>query len=124
MELYELPFARFIKLRDDTVEVIVNDGIEYDTDMLEQYHDWVRKNLKHPSFVMVNKINSYTYNFDVQRKIGAIPEIKAVAHVVYTRASQVATEAMTELPRVRPMTFNIFTTREDALAWLDSQREA
>lgn len=124
MELYELPFAKCIKLSDDTVEVIVNEGVEYDIDMLNQYHGWVKTHLKHPCYIMVNKINSYTYTFDVQRKIATIPEIKAVAHVVYNRASQVATEAMAELPRTRPVNYNIFSSREAALAWLDKQRSA
>ena len=122
MELFQLSFAKFIKIKDDLVEVIVNDGIEYDLDMLEQYHQWIKENTTHPCYILVNKINDYTYTFDVQRKLGAIPEIKAIAQVVYSRASKISTEAMTDIPKVRPWTAGIFSTRAEALAWLNAKR--
>ena len=37
MNLYELPFAKIIILRNDIAEVIINDGIEIDPIMVHQY---------------------------------------------------------------------------------------
>jgi len=122
MELYELSFVKLIKLKDDLVEVIVNDGIEYDLAMLAEYHNWIKQNTSHPCYILVNKINDYTYTFDVQRNLGTIPEIRAIAHVVYTKASKISTEAMNDVPKIRPWNAGIFYTREEALAWLDTQR--
>lgn len=122
MKLYELSFAKIIKLRDDIAEVIVNEGIEYDMDMVEEYHQWIREHLQAPCYMLVNRLNSYTYTFEVQRKLATIPEIKAIALVVYNRSSLVGAEAIANIPKVRPWNSQICTSREDALAWLESQR--
>lgn len=123
MEITELSFAKIIKLDADMAEVIVNDGIEYDMDMLEEYHAWICNNMQTPSCILVNKVNDYTYTFEVQRKLAAIPEIRAIAHLVYSRASKLATQAMIDLPKVAPWNTNIFHDRESALQWLQEQRQ-
>ena len=122
MELYELSFVKLIKIRDDLVEVIVNDGIEYDEKMLGVYHGWLLKNMAHPCYVMVNKINDYTYTFDVQRAIGGLSEIGAIAQVVYSRGSEIAMESLLEISEKMPEKTRIFYNRDDALAWLDERK--
>lgn len=123
MELFELPFLKIVKLKDDLIEVITNEGVELDTHMMEQYHDWIRQNLRHPCYILVNKINAYTYSFDVQRKLSTIPEVKAIALVVYTQASHLATESLLEMPRQTPWNSKIFNNRDEALQWLEQQRK-
>jgi len=41
MDLHELPFAKIIILREDIAEVIINDGIKMDSEMVDQYHDFL-----------------------------------------------------------------------------------
>lgn len=122
MDLYELPHTKIIKLSDDVAEVIVNEGVEYDMKMVELYHQWIRDHMHHPCCILVNKVNSYTYSFEAQRKLATIPEIKAIALVVYSRASEVATESLVELPKSKPWNSKIFSDREKALQWLASQQ--
>ena len=38
MNLYELPFAKIIILRDDIAEVMINEGVIMDLAMVEQYN--------------------------------------------------------------------------------------
>ena len=123
MEIFELSFVKIIKLDDDLAEVIVNEGVNYDLDMLNDYHDWIRQNMKHPCYILVNRINTYAYTFDAIQKLGTIEEIKAIGMVVYTRASKVAAETLREFPKNRPWNSQIFNSRDDALAWLSSERE-
>ena len=122
MELFDLPFLKIIKLGDDLIEVITHEGVELDTGMMEQYHTWIRNKLKHPCYILVNKINAYSYSFEVQQNLSTIPEIKAIALLVYTQASQLATESLQDMPRQKPWNSKVFSSREEALQWLEAQR--
>ena len=122
MKFQDLGFCQAIKLDDDLAEFVVNEGVELDLPMVGTYHDWIVNNMSIPCLVLVNKVNSYTYTFDAQIKIGTLPEIKAIAFIVYSRVSKIATEALSDLPRDRVWNFRIFNNRENAIDWLKSQR--
>jgi len=124
MESYKLSFCKINKLDVDTAEFIVNDGVEFDLPFVEEYHQWIQQNLIAPSFILVNKKNSYTYTFEAQRKIGTIAEIKALAFVTYTPISEFTTQALSELPRETSWNAAFFSDRESALTWLSEQRAA
>jgi hypothetical protein len=123
VELYELPFVKLIKLGDDTLEVIVNEGVDYSVEMAAQYHAWVRSNMADPCFVMVNRINSYSYTYEVRQKLGSLEQIKAIAMVAYTRISQLSAESVLKGTRLTPLNSKIFNNREEALSWLESLRK-
>lgn len=123
MEMHDLPFVQLIKLAPDLVEAIVADGVEMDSAMVAQYHDWIRQHMADPCLVLVNKRNAYSYTFDAQREIGTIPQIKAIAFLTYSPISDVATENLAEFPRSKPWRTHIFHDRDEALAWLVAQRD-
>jgi len=75
MKLYELSFAKIIILRDDIAEVIVNDGIEMNMLMFEEYHNFLLSNLKAPFSLLINKVNSYSYNAEVLKNLAELTEI-------------------------------------------------
>lgn len=122
MELYELPFVKIIKIDDDIAEVIVNDGVDYDMQMAEQYEKWITDNMADPCYIMVNRVNSYSYSFEVQQRLGSIRQIRAIALVAYTRTSHMAAKALSERLTLTPRDSRIFDNREDALQWLAQQR--
>lgn len=123
MDLYVLPFVKIIKLSEDIAEVIVNEGVEYTLEMAEQYHQWIRDNMAHPCYVLVNRLNSYSYTFPVQQRLGTIPEIRAIALVTYNRSSELAAESIQNIPKSRLWNSRIFKGRDDALLWLKQQRD-
>ena len=123
MEVFQLSFTKIIKLSDSIAEVFVNEGVEYDMKMAEEYHQWIREHMTTPCYILVNKLNAYTYTFEVQRELATIPEIAAIAHVVYTRSSELACQSMMDIPKVRPWNSKIFKDRSEALAWLESQQK-
>jgi len=118
MNLYELSFAKIIVLRDDIAEVIINDAVVMNAAMVEQYHEFLRSILTSPFSLLINKINSYTYDFDAQIELATIGEINAMAVVAYNRITELTTESLASYPRSKKWNLQIFMNRNDALAWL------
>ena len=79
MELHELPYAKIIVLKDDIAEVIIDDDIVMDETMVEHYHGFLLSHLNAPFSLLINKVNSYTYDFNAQMKLATLVEIKAMA---------------------------------------------
>jgi hypothetical protein len=123
MDLHELPFAKIIILRHDIAEVIINDGVKMDIAMVEQYHDFLLSHLRAPFSILVNKINSYTYDFDAQEKLATLKEINAMAVVAYNPVTEITTEILASYPRNVKWNLRIFSNRDDALTWLLSEQE-
>jgi len=122
MEKYELPFAKIIILREDIAEVIINDGIEMDVNMVEQYHNFLLSHLHAPFSLLVNKINAYSYDFPAQEKIASLKEINAMAVVAYNLTTEITTETLASYPRDVKWNLKIFSNRDEALSWLLSEQ--
>jgi hypothetical protein len=124
MDTYELPFATINILREDIAEVIVNEGIEMNVEMVQQYHDFLLSHLKPPFALLVNKMHSYSYDFPAQEKLATLTEINAMAVVAYHRRTVITTEMLASYPRERKWNIKIFRDRDEALAWLLSEQSA
>ena len=122
MEIYELPFAKIIILRDDIAEVIINEGIEINLDMVEQYHEFLLSHLHAPFSLLMNNVNAYSYDFSAQGKLATLQEIHAIAVVAYRRSTEIATEVLVSHPRDVEWNLKIFPNRHDALNWLLSEQ--
>jgi hypothetical protein len=124
MDLHELSFARIILLREDIAEVMINDGVIMDVEMVDQFHDFLLSHLRAPFSLLVNKINSYTYDFPAQQKLGTPKEINAIAVVAYNRVAKISTQSLASFPRDSEWNLEIFSNRDGALAWLMSEQDA
>ena len=124
MDLYELPFANIRILRNDIAEVVINDGIQMNLAMVDQYHDFLLSHLQAPFSLLINKVNAYSYDFDAQEKLATLTEINAMAVVVYNRITEITTETLASFPRVVEWNLQIFSNRKEALAWLLTQQDA
>jgi len=122
MDLHELPFAKIIILRDDIAEVMINDGVRMNQEMVEQYHNFLLSHLRAPFSLLINKINSYTYDFHAQEKLATLKEINAMAVVAYNRVTKITTETLASYPRDVKWNLEIFSNRDEALAWLLSEQ--
>jgi len=122
MDLHELPFAKIIILREDIAEVMINEGVRMDAAMVETYHDFLLSHLRAPFSLLINKINSYTYDFQAQEKLATLKEIYAMAVVAYNRVTRITTETLASYPRDVKWNLKIFSNRDEALAWLISQQ--
>jgi len=122
MDLYELPFAKIIILRDDIAEVMINDGVEMNVGMVEQYHSFLLSHLQAPFSLLINKVNSYTYDFHAQEELATLKEIKAMAVIANNRVTKITTETLASFPRDVEWNLKIFSNRDEAMAWLFSQQ--
>lgn len=122
MDLYELPFAKIIILRDDIAEVIINEGVQMDLSMVRQYHDFLLSHLRPPFSLLINKVNAYTYDFDAQEQLATLEEINAMAVVAYNKVTEIVTETLASYPRDVQWNLEIFTNRDEALSWLLTQQ--
>ena len=118
MQVYELDFGKIIAVDNSLAEVIINDGVEIDDKIVEQYHDFLVAHFIAPFSLLINKINSYTYTFSAQRSLATIPQIHAMAVIAYSDVSKTATEALIEAPRQKEWNIEIFNDRNSALNWL------
>lgn len=123
MDLHELPFAKIVLLQEDMAEVIVNDGVAMDVGMVNQYHKYLLTHLRSPFSLLINKINSYTYDFDAQIELATLVEINAMAVVSYNRITKVTTETLASYPRDKMWNLKVFSNREEALVWLLSEQQ-
>ena len=123
MHEYQLPFADLKILRKDIAEVIIHDGIEMDLEMVQQYHDSLLQHLQPPFSLLINKINSYTYTFDAQKTLATLPEINAMAVIVYNDISKVSTDSLATFPRDTQWNIKIFYDRFAAISWLELQQK-
>ncbi|GAA0854492.1 hypothetical protein [Aliiglaciecola litoralis] len=118
-----LDFAKIIILRDDIAEIVVDEGVEMTSAMVDQYHTCLIENLLSPFSVLINKINTYTYDFQAQLKIGTIENIHAMAVVTYSRHAELATDVMDKtMPRENKWNMQLFSERNVALEWLKEQQ--
>jgi len=122
MVLHELPYAKIITLQDDIAEVIIDDEVIMDEAMVDHYHEFLLSHLKAPFSLLVNKVNSYTYDFNAQMKLATLVEINAMAVVAYNRITQTTTELLASYPRSRKWSLKVFSNRNEALSWLISEQ--
>ena len=94
MELHELPYAKIIILQEDIAEVIIDEEVVMDVQMVEHYHDFLLSHLSPPFSLLINKVNSYTYDFNAQLKLATLGEINAMAVVAYNRITEIATDSL------------------------------
>lgn len=123
MKSHELPFGKIIIIRDDIAEVIINDGVEMNREMVEDYHNFLLSNLHIPFSLLINKINTYSYDFHAQEKLATLNEINAMAVVAYNQLSKIATESLKLFPRSFDWNLSTFENRDDALTWLFSEQD-
>ncbi len=123
MDLYELPYAKIIILHNNIAEVMINDEVKMDLEMVEHYHEFLLSHLRSPFSLLINKINSYTYDFDAQLKLATLKEINAMAVVAYNRITRITTESLASYPRSEKWNLKVFSNRDDALDWLLLQQK-
>ena len=115
---YDIEFAKINLLREDIAEVIINNGIELNAEMVDAYHDFLITHLKAPFSLLINKINSYTYDFAAQQKLATIDHINAMAVVTYKHSAMITTLYLASQPREKSWNLQVFSDRETALHWL------
>ncbi|MDD7886514.1 hypothetical protein [Flavivirga sp. 57AJ16] len=119
MKSYRLSFGTITIINYKLAEVVVDDGIEMDEAMVNQYQFFLLNNLEAPFSLLVNKKHSYSYTFPAQRKITHLDGIKAVAIVIGTSSALMSTKALLGVNGNSYKALKLFQDREEALTWLN-----
>ncbi len=122
MNLYELHFAKIIILHEDIAEVLINDGVDMNVKMVDEYHDFLLSHLRAPFSLLINKVNPYSYDFHAQQKLATLKEINAMAVVAYNRMTEITTESLISFPRQVKWNLKMFSNRDEALIWLIAEQ--
>ncbi|MCJ8311465.1 MAG: hypothetical protein MJK11_00670 [Pseudomonadales bacterium] len=123
IQSYKLPFAKINILSESIAEVIINENVEMTLDMVNHYHEFLLTHLVSPFSLLINKINSYTYDFEAQLNLATLKEINVMAVVAYTRTTVVSTESLnSSIPRTVDWKLKIYSNRDEALNWLELEQ--
>ena len=122
MITHKLSFGQITLLQEDIAEVIVNEGEELDIEKVAEYHEFLIKEMKHPFSLLINILNSYTYNFEAQQLIGSLSQINAIAVVTYNKITKNIIKTIIEVPKKIPWKIKIFKERGVALKWLEDMQ--
>jgi len=123
MELHELSFAKIIILQDDIAEIRVNNDIEINIEIVDEYHRFLLSHLQPPFSLLINKLNSYSYSFEALQQLQTFKEINKIAVVAYNRITAQTTELLASYPRDTDWDLEIFSNRDEAFNWLLLQQE-
>jgi len=123
MITHKLSFGEITLLQEDIAEVIVNDRVEFNLEMVAEYHEFLINKMKCPFSLLINKLNSYTYTFEAQQHLATLTDINAMAVVSYSNITELTTKSLIQVPREIDWKIKIFNEREVALQWLQDQQQ-
>lgn len=121
METTAMGFGVIQYLDNKIAEVIIDEGVEMNDAMVDAYHAHLDDHYSGPFALLVNKKNNYTYTFSAQQQLANLPNIRAMAVVVYRRSTEIATRALLNVKRDHAWNLKTFYDRDEALAWLKSE---
>ena len=123
MITHKLSFGEITLLQEDIAEVIVNDRVEFNLEMVAEYHEFLINKMKCPFSLLINKLNSYTYTLEAQQHLATLTDINAMAVVSYSNITELTTKSLIQVPREINWKIKIFNEREVALQWLQDQQQ-
>ena len=122
MTNYELSFGKIIILQDDIAEVVVEEGVEFNLEMVAEYHEFLLTHMQYPFSLLINKMNTYSYTFEAQQHLAKLSQINAMAVVAYNKATITSTKSLIVFASNASWELKIFALRESALKWLEEKQ--
>ena len=120
----KLPFACLKCPADNIVELIIDDGVELDTDMAKAMHTAIEQWTDGPFGLVVHKLNTYSVSFDAQQFVGDVPGCVVSAVVAYNRSGEIGAEYIISMSEIPEGDIAIFPTLENAVFWLQKRLSA
>lgn len=118
MALYEISFAKIITLDNDLAEVIVNEGVDIDLKMVEEIHHALLSIFSSHFSLLINKKNSYSTQLDALMTFGQLAVIEKIAVFAPNKMAKLSADFSATIPSSSALNIEVFTHRDDALAWL------
>lgn len=120
MKKCRLSFAEILMLKEDLIEIIVDEGIVVNEVMVDEFHDFLLTNISAPYRILISTRNSYSYTFRAQLLIAKLKQIEAIGVSIENTGALMSFETMNFLNKNNRcnIQFELFMTRIEALAWL------
>ena len=120
---YQLEFCTVIHREDDIAIIEIDEGVNLDADMARDLVELTEKELGDRPFALLsNRIHSYSLSFDAMSALANLPNLIALAIVIYSNKSQLLVETQNffiSTMKKRPV--KIFTEMEEAIDWLKGE---
>ena len=122
---YRLSFANLNLLKGNIVEIIVDAGIDFSLEMMEEYDRFLASHFNDEFAVLVNRVHQYSYSYEVQLSIASDEKLKAIAVVNYSQQSKESTSRIKKLRSIDGWNLAEFSSEdlgwENALSWLEKE---
>lgn len=120
---YQLKFCTVFH-RDDNIAIIeINEGVNLDANMAQELIDLTEEELKGRPFALLSdRKHSYSLSFDAMSALSALPNLIALAIVIYSKKSHLLVETQNffiSTMKKRPV--KIFTDTDEAIDWLKKE---
>lgn len=120
---YRLEFCTVIHRDDDIAIIEIDEGVNLDADMARDLVELTEKELGDRPFALLsNRVHSYSLSFDAMSALANLPNLIALAIVIYSNKSQLLVETQNffiSTMKKRPV--KIFTEMEEAIDWLKGE---
>ena len=113
-----LSFCRILIIDKNIVEVILNEGIEINPTMVDEFFTYIADKMNGVISILLNKATKYSYNFEALMQLSVSTKIRHMGVVVYDSIAVSSVNFLNERYNESQKNVKIFKTREDALAWL------
>ncbi|MEE4376806.1 MAG: hypothetical protein V2J55_04735 [Candidatus Competibacteraceae bacterium] len=123
MPTTKLSFCKVRRLNKDIEELIIEDSIEINSRMMNEFHQFIDEKHEKNCAVLENVENNYSYDFSAQLTASNSNRICATAVLVHRYASARIFSSLIKMPRETPWNVQVFYHREHALNWLNEQLE-
>jgi len=124
---YRLSFADLNLLSEDIVEVIIDEGVEFSLEMMDEYDQFLVQHFDHDFGVLINRVHQYSYSYEVQLSIASHENLKAIGVVNYSEQSKISTEKIKKLRSNDGWNLQEFSGVEmgwqKAFSWLQQELE-
>lgn len=116
----QLTFCSILIISPKIVEVILNEGVEVTGDMVDEFFQTIAENMDSEISVLLNKVTKYSYRFDALMKLSPSTKIRNIGVVTYDSLAASTSKFMMDRFNTSNKNVQLFSAREDALAWLQS----
>jgi len=118
MDLHKLSFGVIGVLRNNLAEVIVDEGVNIDIKMVDEIHKCLLSIFTHSFSLLINKSNSYSTQLDALIKFGTLKGLNKIAVFAPNKMAKLSADFAADIPSSAVLNIQVFTNRDDALAWL------
>lgn len=120
---YTLSFCTIFHRNDGIAVIKINEGVEVNADMAKEVSELAARVIKGVPFALLSdRKNSYSLSFEAMSNLANIPNLVALAIVIYSDRSRLLVETQNffiSAMKKRPV--KIFTDKASALEWLRTE---